>query len=196
MGGPMTKLQALLQTLTSGDDEQAESVVAAISNYGGDAIPLLDEFLTSPDPDIRWWAVRALAAIDHAEIPPLLQKSLVDIDPSVRHCAALGLSVHPTADAIPDLIAALSGEDSMFARLAAKALIAVGSQAVPPLLDVMQNGPQNARLEAVRALAELGDSRAIGAFFKAIRDGDSSLIEYWSDIGLDRMGIGMKFFKP
>jgi HEAT repeat protein len=60
---------------------------------------------------------------------------------------------------------------------------------------VMRGGPHIARLEAARALALIGDSRAIPVLFEALDD-QSAYVGFWSDEGLDRMGVGMVFFKP
>jgi HEAT repeat protein len=79
--------------------------------------------------------------------------------------------------------------------LAGDALVAIGSPAVPALLEVLQAGVHPARLEAVRALARIGDERAIPALFTALDD-SSALIEYWANEGLERMGVGMVFYRP
>ena len=64
----------------------------------------------------------------------------------------------------------------------------------------MQNGPQasglgtqSARLEPAPALALIGDPSAIPALFAALDEG-SALLEHWASQGLERMGVGMKFF--
>jgi HEAT repeat protein len=51
------------------------------------------------------------------------------------------------------------------------------------------------RLEAVRALAYIGDKRSIPQLFQAL-DEDSAMLEYWANEGLQKMGIGMMFYKP
>jgi HEAT repeat protein len=89
----------------------------------------------------------------------------------------------------------LSDEDALTRRLAGDALAAIGSQTVPLLLDAMQNGEHIVRLEAVRALAKIGDESAIPALFEALDD-RSALIEYWANEGLEKMGVGMVFYKP
>ena len=191
----MTHLQYLISAIASGDDTLAEAAVGEIAARGVDAIPVLLGLLASPDADSRWWAVRTLAAISDPQIPSRLREALRDPDPAVRQCAALGLSQQPDREAIPDLITALNDADRLTARLAADALGAIGEDAVPALLDVMQNGLHLARLEAVRALAAIGDHRSISVLFEAL-DEDSALIEYWAQQGLERMGVGMTFFKP
>ena len=185
----------LLNQLTSGDDQRAEAAALALADFGVKILPSLQGLLHSPDPEVRWWATRALAELDTPQVAPLLIKSLQDGDITVRQCAALALSYRHHDTAITYLIAVLNDPDRLLAHLAADALVASGAAAVPALLEVMQTGLQAARLEAVRALALIGDTRAIPALFTALDEG-SALIEYWADEGLQRMGVGMTFFKP
>ena len=185
----------LLNQLTSGDDQRAEAAALALAELGPQVLPALQDLLHSPDPDARWWANRILAELDSPQAASLLIESLQDTDIAVRQCAALALSYRPQQAAVAQLIVALDDPDHLLARLAADALVAAGAMAVPALLDVMQAGNQAARLEAVRALALIGDTRAIPTLFTAL-DEDSALIEYWADEGLQRMGVGMTFFKP
>jgi HEAT repeat protein len=191
----MNDLKTLLSTLLCGKDEQAETAAQQIATYGAAAIPALKELLVSADPDTRWWALRVLAEIEDPQVLPLLQSSLHDPDPAVRQCAALALRQHPSPQVVPDLIDCLAASDRLLAHLAAEALIAAGPEAVPALLETMQNGSQAARLKAVRALALLEDQRAIPILFQALDD-ESALVAHWADEGLQRMGVGMSFFKP
>jgi HEAT repeat protein len=191
----MDNIDNLLEDLRSGEDERAEAAVQNLALYGEAALALLQPLLTDASADQRWWATRALAEIDAVEATSLLMQALGDENPAVRQCAALGLAQHPDARSIEALIQALSDPDSLTARLAANALIKIGGEAVPALLDRMQNGSPAGGLEAARALALIGDERSIPALFYAL-DGDSALMEYWANEGLERMGVGMMFFKP
>ena len=188
-----------VQDLISGDDERAEAAVARIAacpkRDNQALLGELGQLLTGEDEDLRWWATRALSEIDHPDVPILLIKMLADEASSVRACAALGLRHNPTSVAIPHLVAALAERDRLFAGLAADALEAIGEAAVMALIDVLTHGPQVARLPAVRALARIGDTRAIPALFAALDD-DSALIGHWASRGLEDMGIGMIFFEP
>jgi HEAT repeat protein len=89
----------------------------------------------------------------------------------------------------------LADQDALSRRLAGDALVAIGSPAVPELLEVMEQDDPLVRLEAVRALAKIGDERAVPALFVALDD-SSALIEYWASEGLEKMGVGMIYFKP
>jgi len=192
-------IQKLISELCSGDDLRAEAAALEMAALPrprhSEVLAALQELLAKPQSDLRWWAVRALSEIDHPGVPGLLLQALGDSDAAVRQCAALGLRLRPNLQAIPALSAALSDQDHLLASLAADALIAVGSPAVLPLLDVMQGSHQPARLKAARALATIGDTRAIPALYAAL-DEDSTLMEYWANEGLERMGVGMVYFVP
>lgn len=185
----------LLLELTSGDDERAESAARRLAEYGEAALPALRSLLAAPQAETRWWAIRTLAEIPGGWAAPWSIEALEDPDVAVRQCAALGISRQPDDQAVPALVEAMSSDDALLARLAANALASIGGAAVPALLDLLENASQPVRLEAARALAMIGDTRAIPALFNAL-DGESALLEYWANEGLERMGVGMMFFKP
>ena len=189
------ELQALFSELTSGDDQRAEASVRCLARYGSHALPSISLMLDAPDADTRWWAVRILAEISDNRTPVLLIKALQDEDASVRQCAALAISRQGDERAVPALIKLLSDPDSLQVRLAANALVSIGPPAVPALLDTVRDGAPVARFEAVRALALIGDPRAIAALMSVLEE-DSALMEYWADEGLRRMGVGMLYFSP
>jgi len=197
----MREKQELLADLSSGDDERAEAAVAGLAEYAGQALPELKALLEdsagmqAQDIDLRWWALRALAEISDPQVIPLLIAALHDEDASIRQCAAMGARKQPDPLTIPALIEMLSDEDHLSASLAADALATIGSPSVPDLIEVLQHGRQAARLEAARALANIGDQRSIPALFSVL-DEESALLEYWAKEGLERMGVGMNFFEP
>jgi HEAT repeat protein len=185
----------ILDELSCGEDERAEEALTHLGVWGPELVEPLRERLNHPEAEIRWWAVRALAEMNDERVPDLLVRALADPDQGVRWCAGLALRKHPATQAIPALLPLLSDSDALTRRLAGDALIAISSPAVPSLLEVMQAGTLPARLEAVRALARIGDERAIPALFAALDDG-SALIEYWASEGLEKMGVGMVFYRP
>lgn len=191
----MSTLAFWLAQLTEPDETLAEAAVNALAEIGPAAFPHLAEMASHPDPERRWWAVRALAAMPGTENLPHLLNALEDGDSGVRLCAALALRENPTLEALPRLIALLSDADRLLARLAGDALVAIGQPATDVLLEAVVTAPPSARLEACRALAAIGDLRSVTMLFKLLDD-DSALLEYWANEGLNRMGIGMTFFKP
>lgn len=185
----------LITEFTCGSDKRAEIAALQLAAAGSHSLMTLREFLRDQDADIRWWATRTLAEIHTPESTPLLLQALRDPEPEVQQCAALALRRQPNSDAITQLSQALSASDRLLARLAGDALIAIGEDAVPALIEVIENNPQPARLEAVRALSAIGDTRAIPILIKVL-DQDSAIMEHWAGQGLEKMGVGMVFFKP
>jgi HEAT repeat protein len=188
-------VKTLLAELSADDDGRAEAAVQQLVALEAQAVPIIRELLEAEAPDVRWWAVRALAELPGPETTELLLQALQDPDEGVRSGAALALRHHPDPQAIPALLNMLATKEAFVRRMAADALVATGAEAVPGLLEVMQNGMPQARLEAVRALALIGDTRAI-PHLMAIFNEDSALAEYWADLGLERMGVGTVYFKP
>jgi len=189
----MSELNALLEALVSGEDHRAEEAATSLRGYGARALPPLRDLLASPDGERRWWAVRALAEIEAEGVVPLLLEALEDGDREVRHCAALALRRRPDPQALPALIARLESDDRLLASLAGDALVALGTPAVPGLIQVLERGSHAARLEAARSLAKIGDPTAIPALFEVLDK--TALIDFWAQEGLERMGVGMMFFK-
>lgn len=189
------KKKELIAEFTCGSDQRAELAALQLSAAGSQGLETIDELLADQNPEVRWWATRALADIPNSGAIPLLQKALKDTDPGVQQCAALALRNQPDVRAIPQLVSLLGAEDRLLSRLAGDALIAIGEEAVPALIEVMASGPQPARLEAVRALASIGDTRAIPSLIKVL-DQDSSVMEHWAKQGLEKMGVGTIFFEP
>jgi HEAT repeat protein len=195
MDSRMKDLQKLIEELTCGDEQRAEAASHEIVAYDEKAAKQLQELYNHRDADVRWWVVRAISEISSERSKNTLIKALGDEDGSVRYCAVLGLRQQPTTEAISALIDLLKSPDQLLARLASDALIQCREEAVPALLEVIENCPQNARVEAMRALAYIGDKRSIPEMFSALEEG-SAMLEYWANEGLERMGIGMIFFKP
>ena len=191
----MRSLQDLLNELTSGDEEHAEKAVVSLVELGEEAIPALLDLTHSPDADTRWWALRTLAQSPLCRtewLVPFLER---DPSPEVRQCAALGLAGKADESAIQPLVHALTDADTMVGSLSATALVKIGSEAVPSLIEVVKSGKQSARILALRALAEIKDHRAIPIMMKVMGE-NSSLLQHWAKEGLDRLGLDMIYIKP
>ncbi len=187
-------MQDLLAELTSGDDERAEKSVFKIVQLGTAIIPDLLNLTRAQAVDSRWWAVRALAAFPNPQ-PENLIPLLYDSAPEVRAAAALALCHHPHQNAVAALIKTLADSDPLTAGLAGKALVKIGSPAVPSLLGVAQDAPIGIRIVALRALSEIGDHRAIPLMMKCTSE-DSAILQYWAQEGLNRLGLNMVYLMP
>ena len=188
------ELPALLSELTCGDDARAEAAVSELAGRGILILPALKALLNSAEVDARWWSIRTLAQMS---APPSdwLIASLADSTGEVRQCALLALCLHPDANAIPALIRLLADPEPVSAELASSALTAIGSQAVPALIESLEEGAHKARLEAVRALSGIRDPRAIPTLMAALEE-DSLSMQFWAEAGLERLGLGMVYLKP
>jgi len=187
-------LQNLLEGLTSGEEDRAESAVPDLIRLGERAIPALLELTQSTDADARWWAIRTLAGSPLCQTEWLIPFLSDDPAAEVRQCAALGLAGHPDESAIQPLIQALNDEDSMVGSLAVSALAGIGGAAVPSLIEAVKSGRQLARIHALRALVEIKDHRAIPIMMKVMQE-DSVLLQHWAKEGLDRLGLDMVYIK-
>jgi HEAT repeat protein len=192
----MTELEYLCAELTSGEDARAEAAAIRLPELGSAAMKAVRCLLKAQDVDTRWWAIRTLVGFENTgEITADLLAALDDESDEVRQAAAMAFCHHPDAQALAALIRTLSDPDPMTAMLAGNALILLGHPATPALLDVLNNGTPPARLEAVRALAEIKDPQAIPGLLKAL-ESDSALTQYWAGLGLDHLGLGMLYLKP
>jgi hypothetical protein len=187
-------LDDLLVDLTSGDEARAENAVPGLVELGEEAFPALRGLLESDDADQRWWALRTLAQSPQSRTEWLLPL-LNDPTPEVRQAAALGLCSHPDETAIRPLIQALNDDDSMASDLARNALVVIGKIAIPSLLEIPDNASQRARINALRAVAEIGDYSAIPTLMAAL-ESDSVMMQHWAEEGLERLGLNMVYLKP
>ncbi|MGC8856478.1 MAG: HEAT repeat domain-containing protein [Anaerolineae bacterium] len=193
MESPSRSLQDLLADLTSGDENRAEAAVPALLALGESACAALVALTRSLDADQRWWAIRALAQAPQTRTEDLIPL-LSDPSADVRAAAALAICNHPGEVAIPALLSLLRDEDSLVASLAGNALAAIGGPAVPALIEAAWQTPPAARILAVRALAEIKDPRAIPTLLKLLEE-NSSLLHYWAEEGLQRLGLNMILLK-
>ncbi len=190
----MTDQAGLLRQLTSGDDDRAEAAAISLAQAGEAVLPGLTHLLKSRDTDGRWWAVRTLAAMRAPRID-LILGALADRSAEVRAAAALALAAHPEPAAIPDLTRALGDEDNLVSTLCVNALISIGKECVPALLEAYPGENQRGRIQIMRALAAIRDPGAIAVMLKATED-ESAMLNYWAREGLEGLGLNMIYLKP
>jgi len=191
----MPEISAWLAELVSSDAERAEHAASSPPADQDKSLVALAELFNKQDPETRWWAVRALAEFTSKDAGELLTRALMDEDESVRLCAALSLRKSPHPNSTNNLIDHLGSKDKLLARLSGDALIALGEEATPALLIVLNSDDDNAKVEAARALAIIGDTNSISGLFQLLGS-RSLLLEHWANEGLEKMGLGMRFFEP
>lgn len=137
----------LIQELRIGDSSSRRRAVRKLVGYGSLAVPLLVEALQD-----KYWPVRYHAA------------------------CALGKIKEPTA--IPDLISVWKDSHEIYWKVrerAGKALVEIGSTAVPALIALMQEKGHGVRRHAASALGDIGDPSAVLALTAALHDEDKVL---------------------
>ncbi|MGH2582699.1 MAG: HEAT repeat domain-containing protein [Anaerolineales bacterium] len=184
----------LVEEFSSGDAIRSETALRAVLQQKN-SLQEIEKIVEHTNAEVRWWATRALAALDQEEAGRMLVKKLRDPDLAVRQCAALALSHRPVAGSVPELIEALKNEDSLLKRLAAEALVKLENEGTLALVEILDSGDQATQVEAARALAFIGDTRAVPALFK-LAESDSVVLQHWASEGLEKMGVGMAFFTP
>jgi hypothetical protein len=187
-------LNVLVERLTGKDEPGAEAAALRLAEAGQESMTRLEPLLRSENEDHRWWAIRTLAAMDDPD-PGWFRGALQDPSAEVRAAGALALVAHPHSAALSDLIEALGDEDSVTASLATRALVVAGASAVPALLEAFGPATPRARIQIVRALAELRDVRAIRLLLQASDEG-SAAVQYWAREGLNMLGLDMIYLTP
>jgi HEAT repeat protein len=148
-------LQALLKA------DVSESALRALSVYGAEAVPALEDLLgilsnESLDTELRWNAARTLGKMREAGAAaiPTIVKYLQDPAPTVReHCAeALG-DIGPLAmDSVPALVAVLNDPATRVRRDSVRSLgqIRAPADEVLPAIEPLLNDPESIVREAAR----------------------------------------------
>ncbi len=146
------------------------------------------------DTAVRCAAARALGHFqDRRATEPLIQM-LRDVVPLVRGAAAETLGRIGDPQAVNWLVAVLRDNDPQVRTIASRSLeklgwrpdtdsqrvlhilamgnrhqiVALGSDAIEPLLEVLETGPPHKQLEAVKALGEINEPRAVPAVLRAL----------------------------
>lgn len=139
----------------------AAAAIATIGPIGSDAIPPLQDMLSTPDclPALRALARYGADAASAKEKLAVLLRH--ESDSEIRWNAARTLGkIGPSAkEAVPKLVAALNDSDALVREHAAEALGDIGTQAsdsVPALVKVLHDPDSRVRRDAVRSLGQIG----------------------------------------
>ena len=144
------------------------------------AVPRLLRLTDDADPEVRFWAVRGLAATvvaesgaDRATASARLRAALGDGDRRVRTEAVRALVTYDDDASLAAVLAAVDSPDSWIAVSAAESLGRFSAKAelvVPKLLAASAEGkPVALRVSALQALVPLAPDRAVAAADALIR---------------------------
>ncbi|MCS7185906.1 MAG: HEAT repeat domain-containing protein [Armatimonadota bacterium] len=192
-------IEFLIEQLKSSDEKVRASAVEALRTIGKPATRLLIEAAKSKDSLQRWGAVAALGETGDPKAVPILLRALRDEDENVRAVAAASLGKLRYARAARQLVRALADKSERVQAHAEWALENIGEraipaimdgakrsatrlrafrllgrlkaqQAVPLLIEGLEDRKPEVRVVAAWALGEIGDQRAISALQRALED--------------------------
>jgi HEAT repeat protein len=176
---PVTVTQAAAAIGHIREDDDRSEIPAADRDLYGAAVDPLVSTLTHPDPRARRATVRALRqlATSRQDLLAAVSKQLADADP-----AAVLPALHTLADmeeeAVPFLVEALGNPKSRYwAEVVLAEIGAEAAAAVEPLAKVAGDAPIEERVQAILALAAIGDPATAAApqIMAALESPDSSL---------------------
>ena len=188
-------MRLLLDSIAAGDDARTEEAALALGRLGDAALPPLRDLLADADPDRRWWAARALAAIATPAARQLLITALTDPDADVRSCAAQGLGELRAVEAVDELVRCMADPSPLVSRIAADSLARIGLPAASALVAALQERETLTRAGAARALSVIQPEDAVPALCAALDD-PSAIVTYYAEEALERMGVGLVLVQP
>lgn len=151
-------------------------IISALGMIGEEtALEALGNFLHHPEDYIRQGAIWAIQQFGESA-KPKLQTALYNDDEYVRKTAvrALGeIGDESTAWLLVDRMK----EDESARIFGSSALINIGTPAVEPLIELLEDENPELRGSAVAALGEIRDERAIEPLIQALKDEDAEVRE-------------------
>ncbi|MDR4475834.1 MAG: HEAT repeat domain-containing protein [Nitrospira sp.] len=161
-------VEPLAAALRDGDWQVREVAIEGIGQIGSPAVEVLLKLLR--DWDVRKSAIMALGKIrDERVLEPLMQQLRNDEFMEDATDALVNLG----EPALPGLIKALKDKEELVRK---QAVIALGriksSEAIDPLIEMLQNKDWFTRLTAAAALEAIGDERGREAIKPLLKDTD------------------------
>ena len=153
---------------------QNADILAPVSTNAQDPQSLLED-LKSPDSLRRITAAGVLGRLGNVAAVPALVTALYDSDADVAREAASSLGILGNDAAVEPLMAVLNNRDGFFhsvVRIAATNSLGQlrDLRAVVPLLNAIRDPNAEASAEAIRAIANLPDPRALPALLEVVRN--------------------------
>jgi HEAT repeats len=126
-------------------------------------------------PVMRETAIHILGILGNQVATPVLIEALHDPVPGVRLQAAKALGRVRDPSALPALLNTLQGADEQLGSQIFSALVQIGPDAVPALIQASTSSSAWMRWQCIRALGAIRDRRAIPVLVNALRDIDHSV---------------------
>jgi hypothetical protein len=133
---------------------------------------VLVQALFDPRDQLRESAAYLYSIVGTPQDVPVLIEALNDSNYGVRYQVAKALGHTRSPEAIPALVSALTNADEQLGSQIFRSLIAIGSAAVPALIELSNDSRAWVRWDCVHALGEIADNRAITPLALALNDPD------------------------
>jgi HEAT repeat protein/tRNA A-37 threonylcarbamoyl transferase component Bud32 len=175
-------LRTLALALAAGDVParcEAALTLGRMGHQARDMVPALVKALNDPHPHVADAAASAIRRIAATSPPAAGPPTATPIE---------GPVVSPP---VIDLIDMLRHEDAFLRRIAVVALgeaRSVDREAVPELLEVLEDEDEAVRLEATRALGRIGGAAAVPSLVVALNDAPGKLVRVSAAEALGRIG--------
>ncbi len=137
---------------------------------------LIDSLREGNNRKVRRDARIALIGIGNAAVPQLLS-ALGDKDWRVREEATKALGEIGNPRTAVHLIRMFSDEKTRIQLWATDSLIGMGTEAVNPLLEALNDPDRRVRMGAIVALGEIGDKRVVPVLEQNLTDPDNRVSE-------------------
>lgn len=173
--GDAASVDKLVEALRSPDRSVREAAYKGLTDAGEPAVPKLIQALSDPDPDIREYAAGALGNIgDKRAVGPLMD--MLKNGTRRHYVAAWALGEIGAVEATDMLVDALGHHNEALQKESARALIKLGEEAVPALIDALDSPVDDRRKFACRALGVIQDTRAAGPLVERLGDPNHDVI--------------------
>lgn len=171
----------LIGLLSDSNPKVRGGAIKGLGMIGAPAVGPLIDASRSSDTDVSSGATGALYSIkDCRAVEPLIE-ALNDENVDVRRSAAWALGEIGDSYAIDPLLSAMKDDDDK--NVSRNAAISLGKlkdsrAALEPLIEAIGSGDYWIRLDAIRALGNSGDARAIDPLIKLLNDADINVQMY------------------
>jgi HEAT repeat protein len=137
----------------------------------------IESALDSSEPEVRRLAVQKLRELSGQAAPPLLLRALADDDWRVRKEASEGAAqLVPRGPVVELLVGALAEAGAIGLRNSAvEALVGIGSEAVPPVIESFVWLDADGRKLATEVLAGIPDERGVDQLVLLLKDEDTNV---------------------
>jgi HEAT repeat protein len=191
-------LKGLIAATNDTDKDVRKYAIQSLGKIGAQdpgVVPALVRSLRDPDRDVRSNAVNALELIGpeaSTAVPALIDLlQETESEPAYGVPQALGAIGPGAQTAVPALVkAALNSPDSDISRRSGEALARIGTEALPALIEALENADAGVRARAAAALGHHGEAAqaAVAALARALSDNDPK-VQAAAAIALGNLGL-------